>query len=70
MPFFIQLNSKDTLVFFLFYFYSNVSMFYFHSTIRGVHTLFTPIEIQHAATEGHLGRRAIERRRGSRKTMC
>ncbi len=28
-----------------------------HSTIRGVHTLFTPIDIQHAATEGHLGRR-------------
>lgn len=25
-----------------------------HSTIRGVHTLFTPIDVQHAATEGHL----------------
>lgn len=28
-----------------------------HSTIRGVHTWFTPIDVQHAATEGHLGRR-------------
>lgn len=31
-----------------------------HSTIRGVHTLFTPIDVQHAATEGHLERRERE----------
>lgn len=36
-----------------------------HSTIRGVHTLFTPIDVQHAATEGHLGGR--ERREEGRE---
>lgn len=34
-----------------------------HSTIRGVHTLFTPIDIQHTATEGRLGRGGRERKR-------
>lgn len=34
-----------------------------HSTIRGVHTLFTPIDVQHAATEGHLGRGERERKK-------
>lgn len=38
-----------------------------HSTIRGVHTLFTPIDIQHAATEGHLGRREMRGRDRKRK---
>lgn len=28
-----------------------------HSTTRGVHTLFAPIDVQHAATEGHLEER-------------
>lgn len=36
-----------------------------HSAIRCIHTLFTPIDVQHAATEGHLKRR--EREGGTRE---